>query len=59
MKTDKKNIKIIGISLPAYLLKKVDKKAIAQFQNRSEYIKNLILLDLELATISNKTKKGS
>ncbi len=60
MKTDKKNIKIVGISLPIDILKKADEKAAANYQNRSEYIKNLILFDLKLATVANsQPKKGA
>lgn len=59
MKTDKKNIKIVGISLPIDILKKADAKAAANYQNRSEYIKNLILFDLNLASLANsRPKKG-
>lgn len=59
MKTDKKNIKIVGISLPIDILKKADAKAAANYQNRSEYIKNLILFDLKLATVADsQPKKG-
>ena len=57
MKTDKKNIKIVGISLPIDILKKADEKAAANYQNRSEYIKNLILFDLKLATVANSQPK--
>ena len=54
-----KNIKVVAISLPCNLLKKADEKAAAQFQNRSEYIKNLILFDLNLASLANsRPKKG-
>ena len=54
-----KNIKVVAISLPCNLLKKADEKAAAQFQNRSEYIKNLILFDLNLAGLANsRPKKG-
>lgn len=59
MKIENKNIKVVGISLPCNLLKKADEKAAAQFQNRSEYIKNLILFDLNLASLANsRPKKG-
>ena len=59
MKTNNRNIKVIGISLPAYLLKRVDEKATATFQGRSEYIRNLIICDLRLATVAKiKPKKG-
>lgn len=58
-KMNSKNIKIVGISLPIDILKKADAKAAAQFQNRSEYIKNLILFDLKLATVADfRPKKG-
>lgn len=53
MKTDK-NVKIVAISLPSELLKRADEKAAIRFQNRSEYIKNLILLDLGLITVNNQ-----
>lgn len=53
MKIENKNIKIVGISLPIDILKKADAKAAAQFQNRSEYIKNLILFDIGLITVAN------
>lgn len=58
-KMNMKNIKVVAISLPCNLLKKADEKAAAQFQNRSEYIKNLILFDLKLATVADfRPKKG-
>lgn len=50
-KMNSKNIKIVAISLPANLLKKADEKAATLYQSRSEYIKNLILFDLGLATV--------
>lgn len=53
MKTDK-NVKIVAISLPYPLVKLADEKAAIRFQNRSEYIKNLILLDLGLITVNNQ-----
>ena len=54
-----KNIKVVAISLPCNLLKKADAKAAANYQNRSEYIKNLILFDLNLASLANsRPKKG-
>lgn len=60
MKIENKNIKIVGISLPIDILKKADEKAAANYQNRSEYIKNLILFDLKLATVANsQPKKGA
>lgn len=60
MKIENKNIKIVGISLPIDILKKADEKAAANYQNRSEYIKNLILFDLKLATVADsQPKKGA
>ena len=61
MKIENKNIKIVGISLPIDILKKADEKAAAQFQNRSEYIKNLILFDIGLMTVAynSQPKKGA
>lgn len=56
MNIDKKNIKVVGISLPSNLLKKADEKAAELYQSRSEYIKNLLLFDLGLATIINHTR---
>lgn len=53
MKIENKNIKIVGISLPKDILEKADKKAASLYQNRSEYIKNLILFDLDLANLAN------
>lgn len=53
MKTDK-NVKIVAISLPLPLIKLADEKAAICFQNRSEYIKNLILLDLGLMTVNKQ-----
>lgn len=53
MKIENKNIKIVGISLPKDILEKADKKAASLYQNRSEYIKNLILFDLDLASLAN------
>ena len=60
MKIENKNIKVVGISLPSNLLKKADEKAAKLYQNRSEYIKNLLLFDLGLATVISHTqpKKG-
>lgn len=60
MKIENKNIKVVGVSLPANLLKKADEKAAELYQTRSEYIKNLILFDLGLATVISyaNTKKG-
>lgn len=55
-KMNTKNIKVVAISLPKDLLKKADEKAATLFQNRSEYIKNLILFDIGLATITNQRK---
>lgn len=57
MKIENKNIKIVGISLPIDILKKADEKAAANYQNRSEYIKNLILFDLKLATVADSQPK--
>lgn len=61
MKIENKNIKIVGISLPIDILKKADEKAAANYQNRSEYIKNLILFDIGLITVANNSqpKKGA
>ena len=53
MKTDK-NVKIVAISLPLPLIKLADEKAAICFQNRREYIKNLILLDLGLITVNKQ-----
>ena len=55
MKIENKNIKVVGISLPKDILEKADKKAASLYQNRSEYIKNLILFDLGLATVISHT----
>ena len=55
-KMNTKNIKVVAISLPKDLLKKADEKAAAQFQNRSEYIRQLIFLDLNLASLANPRK---
>lgn len=48
-----KNIKIVAISLPSVLLKKVDVKAASRFQTRSEYIRQLIFFDLNLVSLAN------
>ena len=45
--------------MPASLLKKADKKAKAQYQNRSQYINSLIFLDTRLATYGNVKTKGN
>jgi metal-responsive CopG/Arc/MetJ family transcriptional regulator len=51
--------KIISVSMPADLLKKADKKAKAQYQNRSQYINSLIFLDTRLVTSANAKTKGN
>lgn len=55
-KMNSKNIKIVAISLPANLLKKADEKAATLYQSRSEYIRRLIFLDLNLASLANSRK---
>lgn len=58
MKTEKKKIKITSLSIPEDLLEKADRKAAERYQKRSEYIRDLIFFDLQLATVSNQTKKA-
>lgn len=52
MKNGNNNVKIVAVSLPKGVLKKADERAYALFQSRSEYLKNLILSDLKLATVA-------
>lgn len=60
MKTKKKNvIATFGISLPKDLMEKADEKAAKNYQCRSEYIRKLIISDLNLASLANKSKKGA
>ncbi|MBO6102332.1 MAG: hypothetical protein J6P03_03650 [Opitutales bacterium] len=48
---------VFTVSLPKGLLEKTDKKAKSVYLNRSEYIRQLILLDLGLLTVANKEQK--
>lgn len=56
MKIENRNIKVVAISLPVNLLKKADEKAATLYQSRSEYIRRLIFLDLNLASLANSRK---
>ena len=56
MKIENRNIKVVAISLPVNLLKKADEKAATLYQSRSEYIRRLIFLDLNLASLANSRR---
>lgn len=57
MKSGNNNVKIVAVSLPKGLLKKADERAYALFQSRSEYLKNLILSDLNGGRAKTKERR--
>ena len=57
MKNGNNNVKIVAVSLPKGLLKKADERAYALFQSRSEYLKNLILYDLQKGRAKTKERR--
>lgn len=58
MKTEKKKIKITSLSIPEDLLEKADRKAAERYQKRSEYIRDLIFFDTNLASLTTKKARA-
>lgn len=58
MKTEKKKIKITSLSIPEDLLEKADRKAAERYQKRSEYIRDLIFFDTNLASLTAKKARA-